>query len=222
MEGSLTGFDRDEALRYMGWQGGPVPEELGRSLDRCEALLRQTARPRTVWRLFGLEPDGTLTGTDFCPAGQDIRRHLSGCRQVILMAATLGAEAESLFRRVQAGDMALALVLDGCASAAVERVCDELCAELAARFAPLELTDRFSPGYGDMPLSQQERLCRLLDVGRRIGVSLTTGGLMLPQKSVTALIGLSDRPRAGRGRCAGCKMAEDCQIRKAGGHCGGK
>ena len=118
--------------------------------------------------------------------------------------------------------MALALVLDGCAGAAVERVCDGLCADLAAAFAPRRLTDRFSPGYGDMPLSQQEALCRVLDVGRRIGVGLTAGGLMIPQKSVTALIGVSDGPVGERRSCESCGMRENCEIRKAGGRCGGK
>ncbi len=221
MEARLTGLDRAEALRYMGWRGGPAPEELLRTLDRCEALLRRTARPRAVWRMFELLPDGTLAGTGFCPEGRDIRAHLAGCGQVILMGATLGAEAETLIRRTQAADMALALALDGCASAAIENVCDNLCADLAAALAPKRLTGRFSPGYGDMPLEQQETLCRVLDVERRIGVSLTAGGLMIPQKSVTALIGVSDGPGTEERRCDGCGMFANCEIRKAGGRCGG-
>ncbi len=217
----LTVIDRGEALRCLGWKGGPVPEELGDMLDRCEALVLDTVRPRTVWRLFDRAPDGTLTGTGFCPAGEDIRAHLAGCSQVILMGATLGAEAEALMRRTQVEDMALAVVMDACASAAIESVCDSLCADLAAGFAPRYLTDRFSPGYGDMPLDQQRELCRVLDVGRRIGVTLTPSGLMLPQKSVTALIGVADTPRPKRARgCGGCAMGENCIYRKEGKSCG--
>lgn len=221
MEARLTGFDRAEALRYMGWRGGPAPEDLLGTLDRCEALLREHVRPRAVWRLFDREPDGTLAGTGFRPEGQAIQRHLAGCGQVILMGATLGAEAEALFRRTQAVDMALALALDGCAGAAIENVCDNLCADLAEALAPKRLTGRFSPGYGDMPLAQQEELCRVLDVERRIGVSLTAGGLMIPQKSVTALMGVSNGPGTERSRCEGCGMGENCEIRKGGGRCGG-
>ena len=214
------GFDRNEALSYLGWKGGPAPEDVQRTMDRCERLLRRTARPRTVWRLFDLEPDGTVAGTGFRPAGQDIRSHLAGCGQVILMGATLGAETEALFRRTQAEDMALAVVLDACASAAVERVCDRLCADLAAALAPRHLTGRFSPGYGDMPLSQQEELCRVLDVERRIGVVLTPSGLMIPQKSVTALIGVADTPTQRRVRsCDGCAARDTCAYRKGGGSC---
>ena len=190
-------------------------------IDRGEALLLKTARPRVTWRLFSRLPDGTLTGTDFRPKGEDVGRLLTDCDQVILMAATLGMEAETLLRRTQAKDMAMALILDAAAGAAVENVCDNFCADLAAAFAPRFLTERFSPGYGDLPLGQQEDLFRLLDISRRIGVSLTESGLMLPQKSVTALIGVSDRPQSRRVRgCDGCALSADCAYRKDGTSCG--
>ena len=83
--------------------------------------------------LFDLEADGTLRGTSFRPMGQDIRRHLSGAGQVILMAVTLGTETEVLIRRAQSVCMPDAMMLDALASAAVESVCDGLCRERDAR-----------------------------------------------------------------------------------------
>ena len=56
-----------------------------------------------------------------------------------------------------------------------------------------------------MPLSDQHALFRVLDVSRRIGVSLSASALMIPQKSVTALIGVSDRPQEKR--AGGCEAA---------------
>jgi cobalamin-dependent methionine synthase I len=106
------------------------------------------------------------------------------------MAATLGSEAESLLRRAQSRSMGDALILDALGSAAIEAVCDQLCAEIAQELSPRRLTARFSPGYGDLPLDQQRELFAVLDVTRRIGVSLSESALMLPQKSVTALIGV--------------------------------
>lgn len=223
MEARLTGVDRDEALRYLGYRGGALPDGAEAAVARCERLLTDTARPRAVWRLFGLLPDGTLAGTGFRPAGADIRAHLLGCDRVILLAATLGAEVEALLRRTQVTSMADAVTLDACASAAIENVCDNLCADIAAELAPLYLTDRFSPGYGDLPLSQQGELFRVLDVTRRIGVTLTDSGLMLPQKSVTAILGVSEKPVSKRrGGCAACSMQETCVYRKEGKTCGAK
>ena len=71
-----------------------------------------------------------------------------------------------------------------------------------------------------MPLSDQRVLFRVLDVSRRIGVSLSESALMIPQKSVTALIGVSDRPQEKRARgCASCGMSENCPYRKEGKSC---
>ncbi len=221
MDGRLTGMNRNEILLYLAYKGGEIPPEVNEAIDRCEALLLRTARPRVVWRRFPLDGDGAPVGTDFRPRGEDVKALLSGCEAVIFFAATLGAEAESLIRRTQVTNMADAVILDACGSAAIENVCDNLCADLAEAEAPLYLTDRFSPGYGDLPFSQQPDFCRLLDVGRRIGVTLTPGGLMLPQKTVTALAGVSPTPAAKRGRgCADCAMFSSCDYRKDGETCG--
>ena len=221
MEARLSGLERNQVLHYLGYPGGGLSEELSADLVRCERTLLETARPRALWRLFPLLPDGRLAGTDYAPAGSSVRELLRDCDAVILMAATLGSEVERLIRRAQLGRMGDAVILDACGSAAIENVCDNLCADLADEFRPRCLTDRFSPGYGDMPLSEQAELFRVLDVTRRIGVSLSESGLMLPQKSVTALIGVSDRPQPKRHRgCPSCSMFETCPFRKEGKNCG--
>ena len=160
-------------------------------------------------------------GTDFCPAGESIRALLASCHSVILFAATLGGEIEAMIRRTQLVNMGDALILDAASSAAIENVCDNLCADLAKQFALDYLTDRFSPGYGDFPLEQQRDFFRLLDIYRRIGVSLTESGLMVPQKTVTALIGVSSQPQPKREQgCTSCKLFETCAYRKEGKSCG--
>ena len=117
--------------------------------------------------------------------------------------------------------MAEAVILDGCGSALVEQGCDEAEREIASRFPTLYLTDRFSPGYGDLPLSLQKDLCAALDAQRRLGIYVNESMLMTPQKSVTALIGLSSLPQMARIRgCGYCSMKERCALRKGGNHCG--
>ena len=223
MEARLTDIPRREALRYLGVRGEP-DERLLRDLDRCAGLLERTAVPRAVWRIFPWEEKTPLAGTDFRPEGEAIRRHLAGCGRVICLAATLGAESETLLRRTQGTSMADAVLLDALASCAVENVCDNLCADLAEYLAPATLTGRFSPGYGDFPLSQQRELCGVLDVYRQLGVSLTEGGLMIPQKSVTALVGVRPEPFGGgegteTSSCARCGLAGRCPYQKEGKGC---
>ncbi len=221
MDARLESIDRAATLQYLSYHGSFLPDEIREDLDRCETLMLRTARPRLVWRMFKILPQCLLEGTDYRPGGEDIRAFLSDCDSVVILAATLGAEAESLIRRAAGRSMADAVILDAAGSAAIEAVCDNFCADLAAELAPRFLTDRFSPGYGDMPLSDQRAIFRLLDVSRRIGVSLSESDLMIPQKSVTALIGVSVRqqPRRARG-CEVCANFENCAYRKEGKSCG--
>jgi hypothetical protein len=54
----------------------------------------------------------------------------------------------------------------------------------------------------------------LLDAGRRIGLSLTGGNMLLPVKSVTAVIGITaDRGACNVHKCATCPKI-DCPFRK--------
>ncbi len=221
MEPRLTEINENEVLLYLGYRGGEIPPEIQQDIARCREVVLDTARPRAVWRQFALEPDGTLAGTDFRPEGNDVKALLRDCRYGILMGATLGMEIEALLRQAQVRNMAEAVILDCCASSAIENVCDNLCADLQAQAAPGYLTDRFSPGYGDLPFAQQPDFCRILDLSRRIGVTLSEGGVMIPQKSVTAILGVADKPQTKRFRgCAYCGMFKNCTLRKENRTCG--
>lgn len=218
MEPRLTGINRQEALCYLGYRGGGVPPEVSAAIDRCTALLLETARPRIVWRQFDLAPDGTCSA--FRPQGDDIAALLRGCDAVVLLGATLGAETERLLRQAQVRNMADAVILDSCASCAIENVCDNFCADLQASLETGYLTDRFSPGYGDLPIGQQAEIANLLDLERRIGVHLSPGGMLIPQKSVIALLGIAAVPQTKRHRgCAACNLFETCSYRKENQTC---
>lgn len=213
-------LDIGEALRYLGAGNG---EELRRDMAAVADTLARAVRPRYVYRVFPLSraPEGiALEGSGVTLPGENARRMLEDCGQAALLLCTLGAGFETMLRAQQARDMARAVMLDACGSAWVEAGCDEAERELRARFPNRYLTDRFSPGYGDFPLSLQKAVCDALDARRRLGVQVTERFLMIPTKSVTAVIGLSDRPQAARIRgCGFCAMAETCALRKGGKTC---
>lgn len=215
-------LDLSEALRYLGVRG-EAPGQL-----RCEAAavadrLTRAVHPRYVYRVFpvGHTQEGELLeGSGLTLTGQTARRMLAECTQAALLLCTLGALFESLLRGEQARDMARAVMLDACGSAWVEAGCGQAEREIAARYPGLYLTDRFSPGYGDLPLELQSGICAVLDSRRRLGVQVTQSLLMNPTKSVTAVIGLAPVPQAARIRgCEFCAMAGTCAIRKGGKTC---
>ena len=212
-----------EALRYLGVRGEPDPALLAQLSAAADKLTRRAA-PRWVWRAFPLAfgPEGpTLEGTGLAFPGDMAGRMLSDCAQAVLLACTLGAEFEAMLRAEQARTMAGAALLDACASVWVEAGCGEAEAEISSRFPGMYLTDRFSPGYGDLPLSLQKDVCALLDAPRRLGVQVTDSFLLNPSKTVTAVVGLSERPQPARVRgCGFCNLRENCQYRKEGKTCG--
>jgi len=61
-------------------------------------------------------------------------------------------------------------------------------AEIFAKDA-YKLRARFSPGYGDWNLTEQEKLFKICGA-EKIGLSLTEAFMLEPRKSVTAIIGL--------------------------------
>jgi len=206
-----------ETLHFLGWRGTPLDETLLAQLREVTALVLREVQPRIVMRRFELKEDGSLKGTNFLPGGQDVQAMLAPCSAAVLLAGTLGAESERLLLRIQAQDAARALLLDAALSAAIEEALDRqegmLRRELAAD--GLYLTDRFSPGYGDMPLVQTKMICEVLGAQRAIGLTVSKSGIMMPRKSVTAIMGISasELPRRAKG-CDTCSARDTCALRR--------
>ena len=223
MSFSLSDLNIDEVLRYMG-----VPPEKAdpatRTLAReCGIQLIQEVRPRWTYRVCSLAPEanGIRLDNKLLLPGQDIKQHLYGCSQAVLFALTLSAGADGLIRRTEPVDMAQAYALDCCATAAVEHLCDQAEKQLQAMFPGCFFPFRYSPGYGDLPLDIQSDLLDLLDAPRRIGLTCSSTSILIPRKSVTAILGISEHPVPQTIRsCVACPVFDSCQYRKSGGHCG--
>lgn len=219
---TLTQLNIDEVLRYMGCPPDRADPATRALAEDCAAQVLQTVTPRWTYRVFDLdfEEGGVRMGGLLLP-GEDLRTHLKGCERAALFCATLGAGADALIRRAESGDMARALALDCAAAAAVEEVCDQIELELQALFPGCSFPFRYSPGYGDLPLTLQGDLLALLDAPRRVGLTASASNILLPRKSVTAILGVAQSPIERKSRsCLGCPAHDGCQYRKSGGHCG--
>ncbi len=214
--------DIGQALRYLGVREDPEGT-MARAVEAEAARLVRAVRPRYVYRLFPIERGRSgviLRGSGVTLPGRLASRMLAQCDQAALLACTLGAGFETMLRAVQVRDMARAVILDACGSALVEAGCDGLERALASRYPGRYLTDRFSPGYGDLPLGVQDAICTALDASRRLGIQVTPSLLMNPSKSVTAVIGLAWEPQPARVRgCEHCSLAGTCTIREGGKSC---
>lgn len=214
-------LDVEEALRYMGGAQGSEGRLL---MEQTAQEVCRRVRPRWAYRVCTVEKAGEgvrLPEAELLLQGETARSMLTECSRAAIMVCTLGGAFDQWLRTEQARDMVRAVMIDACGSAWVEAGCGEAEKEIAERFPGQYLTDRFSPGYGDLPLSVQKRLCAAVDSQRRLGVYVTDSCLLNPQKSVTAMVGIAARPQAARIRgCAYCSMRETCALRKGGKSCG--
>ena len=109
-----------------------------------------------------------------------------------------------------------ALIYQAAAAAMTETWCGMINERIRkeAEIEGLYTRPRFSPGYGDLPLTLQRDISRILNMPKEIGVSLTDTLLMTPSKSVTALIGVAKTPAdCHKSGCAACSAASTCPYR---------
>lgn len=209
----LKSIDRGETLRYLGSVKVAMNSETNKLIDICEKELLSTLRPKYLYKTIDIDEGDIIQG-------ESVKAHLKGCEKAVLLCATLGSETDKLIRTAQVTDMAKAVVLDAMASSAIEKVCDEVESIIKAENPDSFLTWRFSPGYGDYPLSLQNELLRILDAPRKIGLCTNENSILTPTKSVTAVIGVSDSPIENKRKgCASCNLKTTCKFRKAGTRC---
>ena len=226
MSGTLEikSINRREAFRYMGYKGGKINQRILDLTDQCEEALLKTVKPRMVYRVFDImntEKGVEVKNTPLIFKGNDIGAHLENCRKAILMCVTLSAETDKLIRSLEAESMEKAFITDTLASAAVEQACERAEEIIKEQMGEYNYTWRFSPGYGDFPLDAQRDFLKVTDAAKRIGLNITDSLILIPRKSVTAVMGISEEPLPPKRRgCICCNMRDRCEYRKGGNHCG--
>ncbi len=209
-----------EILRYLGIQGrDPDPSTENLLLSVIEEL-SGTVLLREFHQSFPLNviDDGrnTVDLSCFRTHSRSLSKNLRGCSEVIIFAATIGSGVDMLLRRYSRVSQSRALVMQAAAAGYIESWCDQLNDRLKEKAAMrgLYLRPRFSPGYGDFPLEAQREIFQALQVEKRVGIALTDSLLMLPTKSVTAVIGAGKENLS----CAlqGCEVCSkaDCLYRR--------
>ena len=187
---ALPPVSRETIRLYMGQR---TPDgETDALMEECLAMMRPTLAGRVLWARFSLRE--TADGLDLgftTTRSADLRRHLAGCRETVLFAATLGMGPDRLILREGRLSPARALCCQAIGAERIEALCESFCGALSQKLGPTR--PRYSPGYGDWPLAVQTDVFRALDCPRRLGLTLTESLLMSPTKSVTAIVGLENQ-----------------------------
>jgi len=219
----LGKLNQKEALRYLGYGQNAPDAKVQCLLDECEEVIRSIAKPRFVYKVFDIEivQEGVkVLNTNLVMPGNSIKEHLEGCEKAVLMGVTISMDVDRLLRIMQVTDMARTVITDSFANVAVEQTCDKVEELLKKELSEYNQTWRFGVGYGDLSLDIQGDFLDVINAPKQIGLSASKNSILIPTKSVTAIIGLSKQEinKTKRG-CQTCNMKDSCTYRKKGGHC---
>jgi hypothetical protein len=213
-------FDADAVLRGQGADAAVVRQRRPRLVDVAERALHESVallQPRVTYQVFKVE--GVLHERLLLEGGRHINsrllvQHLASASQVIVILATIGKELEEQATKAWDDDMVYALALDGAGSAAVEALANAACLhfETQAAIDGLQASTPFSPGMVEWPVSEgQPQIFSLLGEAASI-VQLTPSYVMVPQKSLTMVMGLGADLKTSNRTCDFCSMRATCRY----------
>ena len=127
MNTSELKIERQEVLRYLGHKGQQIDDNMIQMIDSCREEVKSIIWPRSVYEyksIHDTENGVVIDGTNLLLSGNDIKKHLSSSKECVLMAVTLGNDIEKKTRLYERINLTRALIIDACATTAVEEVCD--------------------------------------------------------------------------------------------------
>lgn len=148
---------------------------------------------------------------------KQISLYLKGATGIIILLVTISGKLEKKASLLMANHEELkGYLFDKIGSLAVESLAS--CAEDHFRRAYArkgkDVSARFSPGYCDWPLEEQLKISKLIDFSKA-GVSLTENCMMVPKKSISAILGVGPKGAFGKtaSPCGICGI-KDCNYRR--------
>ena len=228
---NLIEIDESEVLRYLQYKNQEIDNSLSDKIKKCINITKEIINPRFIFRKYTIKKlkssngknEVYFEGANLTLQSNDIYNLLLDCDECILMSATLGLEIEREIRKLTYTDLAKGIIIDACATTAIEEVCDIVQDNISKKLLKEDkyITYRYSPGYGDLPIEKNLDINNLLNSQKEIGLTVTNSGIMIPRKSVVALIGVSHRRISNTKKsCENCSNRHNCNYKKEGNSCG--
>lgn len=228
---TLIEIDEKEVLRYLQYKNQEIKDDLSEIIKECIKDTKEIINPRFIYRKYKIKKlkssnskgEVYLEGANLILQSDDVYNLLRECDECILMSATLGLEIEKEIRKLTYTDLTKGIIIDACATTAIEEVCDIVQDSIEKQLLKKHkyITYRYSPGYGDLPIEKNVDINNILNSQKEIGLTVTSSGIMIPRKSVVALIGVSHKgTNNSKKSCENCNNRHNCNYKKEGDSCG--
>lgn len=221
---NLIEIDKNEVLRYLEYNGQYIDEKLDHTIDECIKITKQKINPRYTLGVYSILKEKIddsyqikFKDSNVSIKSKDLYKLLGGCSQCILLSTTLGIDIEKQIKINSYSNLTKSIIIDACATTAIEEFCDILQSNIEdeLRKEGKYITNRYSPGYGDLPIDINEDIINLLNTSNKIGLTITKDKIMIPRKSVVAIIGISENKSTYKQKsCLECSNYNTCKYKK--------
>ena len=188
--------------RRLGYKKGVTHLEAGQR-DELDTWIRDAGLlmhlKGVARRILVLERGSSkiLLPEDVFFESHDLASFLDGCNEIALIAATAGEDIIGAIQKATAANqLTRGVVFDAVASETVDAALDWITAylrQVLRRENKAPRRGRFSAGYGDFTLQNQKRIYEVLEL-QRLGVRINESFILIPEKSVTAVVGIRSKP----------------------------
>jgi len=212
-------ISKQNVLSRFGYRDRPPTTEINK---RVESLVREANTyidPITFYKPVGIRSVSsqsvTLEGSESLNS-ERISYVLSNCESVVIFAVTIGPRLEQeVATYIETGNMFEAFVLDASGSTAAEGLADHLSQHVKniVRKDGQKTTDRYSPGYCEWSLDEQDIIFRILECDG-MAIELNDSKLMIPHKSVSGVIGVTNIGNRILSPCPKCEFVDNCLHRR--------
>lgn len=204
-----------EALRYLGYKNNNYDEPTVQKVTALMDRLVNECNTKFIYKVVDVAVvDGVIDFGGFLVESKNLAKNLAGCKKAIVFACTIGQSADLLIRRLSVTSVADSVMINACGSSYAEEYANDCNRGLKEKYGK-GLRPRFSPGYGDFDLKHQHDIVGLLNTPKEIGVTLTDSLMLIPSKSITAVIGVGESELD----CVldGCEVCDkkDCLYRRS-------
>ena len=225
-------IDKSEVLRYLEYKGQHIDEQLNCIIDECIKITKEKISPRYTLGVYSILRENIddsyqikFENSNIVIKSKDLYKLLNNCTQCIILSTTLGIDIEKQIKINSYSNLTKSIIIDACATTAIEEFCDILQSNIEDKLIRKckYITNRYSPGYGDLPININEDIINLLNTSKKIGLTITKDKIMIPRKSVIAIIGISENKATYKQKsCSECLKYNTCKYKKGDDNCGCK
>ena len=209
-----------EVLRREGFRGytNVRPEMQNQISELLETVNNSNLlNPKAAYEIYdivNIKPDKTMLNIDTSVNGTLLPSTFPEAGKLAVMVCSIGSELENRATEYsESGETLRAMLLDGIGSAAVDIMAQESCHLIATKAAELGLQagSPVNPGMPGLPITEQQNILDLA-YASKIGVSLTSSGIMVPRKSTSVVIAIGNNMDTWTQEevCARCNLRETC------------